>query len=771
MAEQNKKNQKSQNQRPKQREKKNQKKKKKSTFRKVLRIQLWILFFAMLAVVVLVGVRVGPAVLQLQKDAKEKVEASDYSTFKAAETSLVYDINGDLIKAIKGEKDVYYLDFADIPDAAVKAMISIEDKKFYDHKGFDIKANIRAVLALIKNKGGITQGASTITQQLSRNVFLTMNVSWERKIEEIFVAMELEKKYSKNDILEFYLNNVYFSNGYYGIQAASNGYFNKSANSLSLSQIAFLCAIPNSPTLYDPRVNPDKTLLRRDRILKHMLDDGVITDEDYNKALKEKIKVKKKKTTRNNYVETYIYDSATKALMEQSGFKLQYYFETDAEKEKYNSEYNELYAKCQKSLYTGGYRIYTSIDLVKQDLLQDTLDEALANFTETTEDGIFKLQGAATCIDNETGKVVAIVGGRKQDNKGYTLNRAFQSFRQPGSTIKPLVVYTPQFERKYNPSSIVDDTKFPAGEGPKNSNGRYEGKIPLRQAVQESKNVVAWKLFQELTPAVGMEYIKQMNFSRLEKQDFQNLAAGIGGFTNGASTVEMASGFATLENDGVFREPTCIIKIMNTDGQVLVEESEEATVIYSRNAARTMTDVLKDVFSGTGRGLAIPNMDSAGKTGTTNDNKDGWFCGYTPYYTTTVWVGCDQPQPVPGLYGSTYPGRIWNTYMTLIHQGLEKKTFMPYESREEQSIKTTQDTTETTETTEDTTEELTEEVTTEKVTTQEEPTIEEVPTQAPEPSTEAPTTTEAPPTTEAPTTAHPPDTTEAPQAPDEGDEE
>ncbi len=624
-------------------------------------------------------------VSELQADAKRLVSQSDESTFRSVETSLVYDANGQLISTLKGEKDVYYLEFDEIPAYATAAMVSIEDKKFYRHNGIDIKAILRAAKAMIEN-GEVTQGGSTITQQLARNVFLNQDVKWERKVEEMFIAVELEKIYSKDKILEFYMNNIYFGNGYYGIQAASKGYFNTEVKNLSLSQIAFLCAIPNNPTLYDPIEHPDNTIKRRDRILYNMLEDGKIGQQTYEEAIAETITLNRSEKTKNDYVETYTYNCAVRAIMAQQGFEFKTEFASEEEKQTYETNYKIAYDDCQKSLYTKGYRIYTSIDLNMQQQLQDAVDSNLAEFTEQNEEGIYTLQGAAVCIDNHTGYVKAIVGGRNQNLPGYTLNRAYQSFRQPGSAIKPLIVYTPALERQYTPDSIVSDEKIE--DGPSNAGDYYEGDITLRYAVEKSKNTVAWNLLAELTPQVGLSYLEEMNFSKLDAQD-ERLTSALGGFTNGVSTIEMTAAYAALENEGKYREPTCIVKITDADGVILYETQMEEKQVYKNNAARMMTDMLVSVMQepqGTGYGLALENMPCAGKTGTTNDNKDGWFAGYTSYYTTCVWVGYDMPKELPGLSGASYPGSIWKTFMEQIHQGLTPVNFTPYISENKETL-------------------------------------------------------------------------------------
>lgn len=624
-------------------------------------------------------------VSELQADAKRLVSQSDESTFRSVETSLVYDANGQLISTLKGEKDVYYLEFDKIPAYATAAMVSIEDKKFYRHNGIDIKAILRAAKAMIEN-GEVTQGGSTITQQLARNVFLNQDVKWERKVEEMFIAVELEKIYSKDKILEFYMNNIYFGNGYYGIQAASKGYFNTEVKNLSLSQIAFLCAIPNNPTLYDPIEHSENTIKRRDRILYNMLEDGKIGQQTYEEAVEETITLNRPEKTKYDYVETYTYNCAVRAIMAQQGFEFKTEFASEEEKQTYETNYRIAYEDCQKSMYTKGYRIYTSIDLNMQQQLQDAVDSNLAEFTEQNEEGIYTLQGAAVCIGNHTGYVKAIVGGRNQNLPGYTLNRAYQSFRQPGSAIKPLIVYTPALERQYTPDSIVSDEKIE--DGPSNAGDYYEGDITLRYAVEKSKNTVAWNLLAELTPEVGLSYLEEMNFSKLDAQD-ASLTSALGGFTKGVSPIEMTAAYATLENEGKYREPTCIVKITDADGVTLYETQMEEKQVYKNNATRMMTDMMVSVMQeqeGTGYGLALENMPCAGKTGTTNDNKDGWFAGYTSYYTTCVWVGYDMPKELPGLSGASYPGSIWKTFMEQIHQGLTPVNFNPYINENKETL-------------------------------------------------------------------------------------
>lgn len=657
--------------------KQNKRKKK----RRGLRV-LGFLFLLFLLAVSSIGLyfyaKYGKSILSYYNKAKSIMRDASEEDFKRSRTSIIYATDGTVIKTLQSGKEVYYLPYKDIPDSVITAMIVTEDKKFFSHEGVDYIANLRAAYSLVKHKGTIYQGGSTITQQLARNIYLTNEQSYARKITEIFLAGELEKRYNKKEILEFYLNNIYFANGFYGIQAAAHGYFSKGVAELSLSELMFLCAIPNNPSLYDPYEHFEDTLARRDSVMEQMYNDGKLRREDYYAAKQEEIVLcPQEEPSFNDYVETFAIFCAVRALMEENGFPFCYYFADNAAKDTYLEYYEESYAYWQKQLYSGGYRVYTSIDLEKQELLLQTVQNQLAEVDEKTEAGIYTLQGAATCVENETGRVVAIVGGRGEVEYGYSLNRAYQSFRQPGSSIKPLVVYTPWLERGYFPDTILVDEKF-AG-GPRNANGVYSGKITLRRAVEVSKNTVAWKLFEELTPEVGLSYVTDMQFRNIVPSDYVP-AASLGGLTYGVCTLEMAGAYCTLANDGMYRNPTCIVKITTTDGEEIVGTEREEVRIYEENATRMMTDILQGVMTnGTGVKLQLKNSVSAGKTGTTNDIKDGWFVGYTPYYTTAVWVGYDMPKALDNLAGNTYPGYIWQTFMDKLHENLPERDFTLYE--------------------------------------------------------------------------------------------
>ena len=583
-------------------------------------------------------------VFSLYLEAQTVARESSASDFQTGQVGEVYDSDGNRIALLQNDKNIIYMTSDQIPELVKQAFVSIEDKRFYKHHGSDPFAIVRAVTSLL-GKGRITQGGSTITQQLVRNIYLTHTIRWERKVEEIFIAHAMEREYSKDELLEFYINNIYFSNGCYGIEAASQKYFSRSVSDLDLSETAFLCAIPNNPSIYDPLTHADKTIERRNLILQNMLDDGIINEQQYTDAVNEKITLNPYSPSyTRTWAHTYIYECATRALMGVTG---------------------KYYDTCHDMLYNNGYKVYTSIDMEAQELLQTTVDTELEDYNTRNNNGSYALQASAVTIDNTTGLVTAIVGGRSQDDVSADYNRAYLSFRQPGSSIKPLIVYTPVLERGYTASSTVIDSKEP--DGPSNA-GSYSGAISLRTAVEQSKNTVAYKLFRELTPEVGLQYLLNMNFSSIQDSDYV-LSAALGGLSKGASCLEMTSAYATLENEGVFRQPTCVTLITDSAGNVVVRPETEEKQVYQSSAAHEMTNILEGVLTrGTAHGKALTNMPCAGKTGTTNDNIDGWFVGYTAYYTTGVWVGFDSPRSTHSLSGATYPLDIWYNYMTELHK-------------------------------------------------------------------------------------------------------
>lgn len=630
------------------------------------------------------SVKTMPDLVSYYNDAHKRVESSTKSSFKKEDNSFVYDKDGNTLAKLRQNRDTDYVQYKDIPQKVIDAFISVEDKRFYDHHGVDLQSTAKAVEILVRGKlgesTGVERGGSTITQQMVKNVFLTNKKTYGRKIKEIFLALEVEKKYSKEEILEFYINNVYFYNNCYGIASAAQSYFSKDLDELSLAEIATLCAIPNSPYYYNPVSNYDHNKERRNLILKRMKDQGYITEKAYKTSKKSHVTVIQNQKDFYNYEVSYAIDCAVEYLMKQDGFEFQYSFSTVRDYKDYRKRYLEEYDLMRKELYTGGYKIKTTIDHSAQEKLQEAVDSNLDFSTKKQEDGDYLVQGAATVVDNRTGKVVAIVGGRTQESEGRTLNRAFQSYNQPGSTFKPLIVYTPAFERGYEPDTIVNDKKI--DKGPANSDGLYKGLIKLSQAVIESRNTVAWQVLDDIGPKVGLSYVQKMNFSHIVPDDYYD-AAALGGLTYGVNTVEMASGYATLAHDGIYRKATCLESITDSDGNEIFKDAMPERV-YKQFATKEMVSILQDVIKkGTGKGLSLNRgMPSAGKTGTTNNQRSGWFCGFSPYYSISVWVGTDNNEEVENLWGGTYPGSIWKDAMNSL---CEDKSVISFDTALDQS--------------------------------------------------------------------------------------
>ncbi len=646
---------------------------------KILARTLAVAFVLALILCAIVGVtKIYPLYAEYKQMAEHVVGESTPETFRLQESSYIYDADGGVLAKLSMDEDSYYLPYDEIPQYAVQAFVAVEDRTFWENSGVDFKGILRVGLRYLYTDGKEVHGASTITQQLARNRFLTNEVSLERKAKEILIARELTKKYTKEQIMEFYVNDISFANTYYGLEAAAIGYFGKSSKELSLSQIAYLCAIPNSPTYYNPYRHPDNALARRDKILDDMLEMGYITQDEHDSAVAEEIVIQRPDYGFHNYETTYAIFCAVRYLMEENGFQFEYGFKSDAAYEDYTERYNEAYAAAREDLYTGGYDIYTSLDPEKQQVLQDAVDQGLSFNTDTASDGIYALQGAATLIDNSSGKVEAIVGGRSQETDVYGLNRAYQSFRQPGSAIKPLIVYTPALENGYNSYTIVKNVDVDAAKKAKKGDDltRLPGStMTLRRGVEQSKNGVAWSVYADITPEVGMSYLTSMRFDNIVPGDYY-LAASLGGFTHGVTSEEMAGAYAALANGGEYRDPTCIVSMLDKNGEEIFRDPKEKRV-YEKNAALVMVDILTGVVT---RGTASKmgwtgDIEAAGKTGTTNNSRDGWFCGITPYYTLTVWVGYDQPKTLSSLWGSTYPASIWKTAMSSFVEGLPAASF------------------------------------------------------------------------------------------------
>lgn len=618
--------------------------------------------------------------------AKALVNESTADTFRPNQTSYVYSADGTEIAKLYENTDSTYLEFDEIPKDVINAFVAVEDRTFWDNSGIDMKGIVRVCLNYLKTRGDVAQGASTITQQLSRDIFLTNEKSLERKVKEIFIARDLTKKYSKEDLMEFYCNNVCFANGIYGIEDASQQFFHKSASELTLSEAAYLCAIPNRPEYYNPFKDSSTALTRRDKILEDMYECGYISQDELKEAKNETMDVASEKTNEKfyNYETSFAIDCAVEYLMEELyDFDFQYHFDTKEEYTAYHEDYTQVYQTARHMLYTGGYRIETTIDLDAQENLQKILDDHLAFSTATKEeDGVYNLQGAMTVIDNETGKVVAAIGGRSQDELAQTLslNRAYQTYRQPGSSIKPLAVYTPALMKGYTANSSLKNISVKAANSGAKVSSLSGSSVPLRQAVVRSLNGCAYWLFNEITPSYGMSFLDEMEFSNLTPDDHSHLTSALGGLSYGTNTTEMANAYYTLYNHGTYTKADCITSIKDNKGNEIYSDPESKDV-YSASAADEMVNILKGVLNdsrGTAHSLnwsSLTGTEAAGKTGTTNDNREGWFCGITPYYTISVYVGNDDHSIVSGLSGSSYPAQIWKDAMYYMIQDKPDASF------------------------------------------------------------------------------------------------
>ena len=626
-----------------------------------------------------VYVKVLPMFTEAREEVFDKLVHLSEDDFVMKEDTVVYDSKGKQVGSVNAGS-YKYVKINDVSPYIYEGYIAVEDKRFKTHGGVDLVATMRAGVSLLKHNMEITQGGSTITQQVIKNNLLTQNKSYTRKIAEILLAPTIESKFTKAQIMEFYCNSNFYGNKCYGVGAASKYYFGKKCADLEPHEAAMLIGLSNSPASYNPVLHPKAALKKRNSVLRIMCKEGVITPKEYKSALKKKLNIKQfseKGGSKESYVMSYAIHCAAISLMEKENFKFKYVFDSKEDYQKYNKQYSKVYSEKIESIRSGGYKLYTSINMKKQKKLQKAVDNGLSfNKEKDGDTGKYALQGAAVCINNETNYVEAIVGGRGKNDQ---YNRAYLAARQSGSAIKPLIDYTPGFESGlYSPSTIVNDHKF--ANGPSNAGGGYHGNVRIREAVARSLNTVAWQVLDNITVKYGLSFLDKLHFHNISYIDNDNMALSLGGFTEGVRVVDMAKGFSTLANNGSYSDRTCIKKIEHVSDGVVYKNNNEKDQVYSQDAAWMMTDVLKGVFNesyGTGRKLKLDNGQiCSGKTGTTNSSKDVWFCGYTEYYTTVVWAGYDTPRAMPGASGASIPGVIWKDYMDDIHKKLKPEDFI-----------------------------------------------------------------------------------------------
>lgn len=603
------------------------------------------------------------------------------SDFKQHNSTTILDGSGNVLKELKTQEQDY-ITYDELDPLVTDALISIEDRRFYEHHGVDTQGLITVALNAALGRG--VRGASTITQQLVKNIYLTSEVTVSRKVEEMVIAQALEKKFTKHQILEYYLNNVYYGNGAYGINAAAKVYFNKSINDTTLLEKATLVGITNNPSIYDPVKNKDNALSRAKLILKEMYEQGYITQDQYNQAKKDKLEASLNTEAIDNAITdneiALALDSATKILMAQQDFRFQYQFDQAEEETRYKEEYQTAYNKVYQRIIAGGYEIKTNINQDIHNQLQEIVTNALSAYSSVDEaTGLYTKQAAMTVIDNSTGNVVASIGGR--DEEGNTYNRAFLSNRQPGSAIKPLLSYAPAYERGLLETSIMSDDR-PNNNYPNNVYRSSKGDLTLRTALSISSNVIAYKLAMENASETGepvYQPLAQMRFSGLDVLD-DNPIIAVGGMTYGATTQEMASGIATLVNQGNYRTPMNVSSINRKDNnkEIFSQADVSQRKVYSDDAAYLTLDTMKAVHEedgGTAHDTTLAhNTYWAVKTGTTDDAKDLWTVGATPYYTVAVWIGDDTPAAQSSSIGKI-TRNIFKETMDLLNDGQEDIDF------------------------------------------------------------------------------------------------
>ncbi len=569
-----------------------------------------------------------------------------------AQTSSVYDKNGDLISVLRGAENRTVLPLSDIPKHTQLAFIAAEDLRFYSHKGIDVYRILGALKSNLKS-GSMAEGASTITQQLAKLTHLSSQKTIRRKLEEIYLALQIEKQYTKDEILEMYLNTVYFGRGAYGIQAAAQSFFGIDAKELSIAQSACLAASIKAPSVYAPHISPKNNKNRRNYILNTMLQHGFISQNTYKSAEQERIWVlaESEETQLNNwYVD---------AVIQESGSLL-------------NISPDEV--------IRSGISIHTAYD----PLLQNTADNVYANsqlFPNSASDGT-PIQSAMAVIDTQSGAIRAMIGGRNYAVK-RGLNRATQMRRQPGSALKPLSVYGPALEMGYTTASVLLDEKtvFAGGYSPQNAGNQYYGKVTLRTALRNSLNIPAVRLLEEIGIDSGIRYLNKMGIPTQESD--HNLSLALGSMTYGVTPVELAAAYVPFANGGIYHQPYCIEKITDSAGEILYQNDHAGKRVISEQNAYLMTSLLQSVVSnGTGTRMLSANIPVAGKTGTVSmrgGNRDIWMAAYNSELSVSVWMGFDQTDAshkIPnGITGGKNTASVAAAFFKEVYAGKEKPQF------------------------------------------------------------------------------------------------
>ena len=593
-------------------------------------------------------------------------------------TSIIYVKNSndewEEYHRLHGDENRIWAPIEKMPKNLQNAFIAIEDERFESHSGVDWKRTFSAVGNELFKFSATEFGGSSITQQLIKNITSDKKRDYTRKVREIARALYVETQLSKTDILEAYLNTIALGNGICGVQVAANYYFNKNVEDLTLLECASIAAITKNPTKYNPISNMDENKRRRNTVLLKMLELGLVEKKDFNEVYNQDIVIDN--TQKENFEEeinNYFVDT----LIEQVTADLA---------EKYNCEEGI----ASQMLYSGGYKIYATIDTDIQTLLEKTYLDKTKYFGEyKTVDGTKEYVQSAMTILDYSGHIVGIVGGTGEKTVNRSLNRAYTVPRQPGSTMKPLGVYTLAIEKDIlNYTSIVEDAPvknyYPTGKpGPREWFGGYKGDVPLNYALRKSMNAVPVKLLKEkIGIDTSYEFLTQkLHFKHLIKEDKNLSSLALGGCHHGITPTESAAAFSIFGNGGVYHKPTTYYKVEKTNGEVVLEHNEKGEQVISSATATIMNHMLREVVyqsEGTARTVAGFNykMKAYAKTGTTSDTKDAWLVGGTPYYIGAVWYGFDHNHQVSN---NNMAKNIWRDVMKEIHKDLEKKEFIDSE--------------------------------------------------------------------------------------------
>ncbi len=604
-------------------------------------------------------------------------------------TSFIYDKDGVEIAQIKGSENRVLVQHSEIPDNMRNAFIAIEDKRFENHSGVDIKRFVSAAISYVFTFGNSDHGGSTITQQLVKNITGNEDTTIKRKAQEAWQAFQLEKVLSKEQILDNYMNRITTGSGCYGVQAAAKKFFNKDVKDLSLAECASIAGVTKSPGRYDPTLGENSKKRNKERqevILKEMLLQNMITENEYNEAIAEDLKIysgEDGETVSSNNVQSYFVDyvitQVKKDLME---------------KENISSDAASI------KIYNSGLKIYTTQDTKIQNIMDEEFKN-IENFdmNKTITNPAMQAQAAMLILDPSTGQIRGMYGGYGAKENSFSLNRATSMQRQPGSSFKPIAVYGPAIDLGLiTPATVIDDvpvymnSQTPNELYPRNSERTYKGLTTIRKGIKSSVNVVAAKVFKDyLGPEKSIEYLKKVNIDR-SNEGYISMA--LGGLNVGVNPLQMAAAYVPFANAGKYLEPISYTKVVDAKGNVLLDKTtdQDNSVVYKETTAYLMTSMMRDVVTngtaagfGTVKNQAGKTIPTAGKTGTTNDNYDKWFVGYSPYYVGATWYGYNTPKTLKSTERNQAL-KIWNKVMNRIHADAEVKDFAKPEGLVKKSV-------------------------------------------------------------------------------------